>query len=70
VMVFGGAVVGLGGRLVGKLGSVPASGLLTGVPGVPDWQPAMTATVANRPARSSRANMSPRLLREGTELLQ
>ena len=37
--VFGGAAVGLVGRLVGKFGSVGDFGLVMGVPGVLVWQP-------------------------------
>ncbi len=55
-VVVGGAVVGLlvVGRDVGKLGSVGDSGLVTGVPWVPDWHPATSAPAANTHASTSR----------------
>jgi len=61
VIVLGGAAVGLVGRLVGKLGSEWASGLLTGMPEVSVWQPAISQLVARMHARADRAFMSPRL---------
>ena len=42
------------GRDVGKLGSVGDSGLVTGVPWVPDWHPATSAPAASTHARTSR----------------
>ena len=57
-MVFvGGAAVGLLvlGREVGKLGSVGDPELVTGVPCVPDWQPATSAAAANTHAKTNRA---------------
>ena len=53
VIVLGGAAVGLVGRDVGKLGSVGDSGLVTAVPEVPDWQPAINEPAARRHARAS-----------------
>jgi hypothetical protein len=58
----GGAAVGRLGLLVGKLGSVGDSGLVTGVPEVPDWQPASSAPAARTPATTNRAFIPPRLL--------
>ena len=50
VSVFGGAAVGLVGRLVGKFGSVGDFGLVTGVPGVLVWQPVTTTPNATATA--------------------
>ena len=57
VVFVGGAAVGLFvlGREVGKLGSVGDPELVTGMPCMPDWQPASSAHAASAHARTSRA---------------
>jgi hypothetical protein len=53
MVVGGGAAVGRVGRLVGKLGSVGDSGLVTGVPPMIDWHPASNAPVASPQATAN-----------------
>jgi hypothetical protein len=60
----GGAAVGRVGLLVGKLGSVGESELVTGVPEVPDWHPASSAHAARTHAKTERAVIPSRLLSE------